>query len=639
MTAYYPDPNATTPSISPITGGPRELQIGNPTNPGPYSASAMSFIAQIGDGIGDVPTINLSTISTPESPRFLSTDRPTLDNISWTLPGFPTEFNATLDTSSLLPEPFDADPPTLLFPPAPTADFGSIPDAPGVNMTFDDPTLEVNLPAPPELLNLNVSKFDGIQLPEIDADLPEFTVSAPTVIGYEPGQAYSSALLTALKTELQDRIQNGGTGLNPDVEGAIWDRAREREYKQAGDAIAELERMEGMGFHMPPGVYMDARIKVQTELAKNNAGHSREVMIKQAELELESVQRALDTAQTVEATAIQYTNQVEQRAFDSVRYATEAGVSIYNAKVQAYASYIEAYRTKVAIYEAQVRSELARVEAYRTEIAAEEAKAQINRARVDQFRVMTDAALSAVEVYKAEIAGVQTKADIERLKIQTFGEQVRAYGSQVNAYTASVEGFRASVGAEATKQDAYQSAVGAYGARVTAGSKAIDARIAEYQAQLSAKETEWQGYTARASAEAERVRAISAKNDAVARLYGSEASANNGYNEVLARQWTSQTQSGINAANLAFEAAKANAELYVTHRSLATDAAKVGATVSAQLGSAAISSNNFSTSVSRSQSDSFSESLAQSLSFSESSSTSRSRSDSKSEQYIYSASV
>ena len=581
-----------------------------------FSDAAMQYIATLGDVAGEMipPNIQVGEVATPAVPSFLETTRPELGTIQWTLPGFPAVFDENLDVANLLPEPFDQDPPRLVFPAPPLPNFGEVPDAPGVNLPGGDPQLNLNLPAPPNLLNIDVAKFDGIQLPSIDPDAPEFTVAAPSIREYVPGVGYSSSLLGALQDALQDSIVNGGTGLNPDIENAIWDRAREREYKQANDALLDLERMETMGYTMPPGVYMDSRVKVQTELSKNIAGQSREVMIKQAELELQNVQQALQTAQVVEAKNLDINNAVEQRSFESARYATEAGVAIYNGAVQAYGAVIEAYRAKIAIYESQVRAELGRVEAYKAEVSAEQAKAQINQARVDQFRTMTDAALSAVEVYKAEIDGIRTKAEIERLKIDIFGAQVRAHGNKVNAYTAEVEGFRAALGAETAKQEAYQSSVNAYGAQVEASAKAVDARIAEFGAKLQAKESEWQGYTSLAQVESDRVRALAAKNEAVARMFQADAGANASYNDVLAKQWASQTQLAINAANVALEEAKANAELYVTKRSMISDAAKVGATVSAQMAAAAISANNFSTSVSMSKAQSDSKSVASSFS-------------------------
>jgi len=575
------------------------------------------------------PTITPVFPTVGSTPALTVTTPPTLERVVWSLPGLPAAFAESLTIDNLLPEPFDTDPPVLAFPASPTPFSEAAPDAPGVDTGFVYPTLSYTLPAAPNLLSLTTYAFDGVTLPTLTEEVPELSIPAPTVLPYVPGALYTSALLTSLKTSLQDRIDNGGTGLAPDVENAIWDRGREREARAMRDAILNLERMEGMGFSLPTGMYLDARLKIETEMGYANAGHSREVMIKQAELEQSNVLAALTTATQLESTLINYTNQVEQRLFESAKYVTQAGVEVYNARVRAYAAYLDAYKTKVAIYEAQIRGELAKVEAYKAQVEAESAKAQINTALVQQYKTATDAALANVEAYKAELSAIQIKAEIEKLKINIYGEQVRAYGSKVSAYTANVEAFRAVIGAEGAKQEAFKSQVQAYVAQVEAGAKTADAKIAEFRGKLDAKNSEWTGYKAQVEAEAARSKAVADLNSAQADSYRAEVAGISAYNDALTKQWQATTEQAQRVAEIGVAAAKANADLYLTTRSLAADAAKVGAQVSAQLGAAALNAINWSSSYSNSASSNVSRSTSESTSTSDSTSTS----------YIYSSSV
>lgn len=546
---------------------------------------------------------------------------PTLTPIVWDAPGIPGVFTGNLDLGDYLPAPFDDNPPELIFPTAPAAFSEAAPDAPGVDLQIVYPELSLSLPTAPELLSIKTRDFAGVNIPNFTEAAPQLTIVAPSIREYTPGSGYASSLLSAALSSLENRIVNGGTGLRPDIENAIWDRAREREYRQLADALDELERFESLGYAMPPGVYIDARLKLQTEISYANAGHSREVMIKQAELEQANVRDSLAQAVQIETVQINQNNAVEQRLFESSRYATEAGISIYNAQVQAYAAYLDAYKTKIAVYEAQIRGELGKVEAYRTEIAAEQAKADINRSRVEQFKVQTDVALSAIEVFKAEIAAIQSKAEIERLKVQIFGEQIRGYATKVNAYTAQVEGFQASLRAETTKQEAFTSKVNAYAAQVNAGGRAIDARIAEYKAKIDTKLAEWEGYKATAQAEGERIRSLAASNSSVVEAYRAQVTGESSYNELLTKQWQVAYEQAQRVAEVGVAAAKANADLAQTTRSLALDAAKTGAQVNSQLGAAAMNAVNYSNSASQSAtaaiSASFSDSTSQSTSSTE----------------------
>lgn len=563
------------------------------------------------------PTINAEFPIPDGAPPITLPPVPAFAQIVWTAPAMPAPFVGSLDVTDIMPAPFDDEPPVMSFPAAPAPLTGDIPDAPGVVFDFDMPELVTSIPAPPNLLSLNISKFDGLNIPTFDeGELPTLTAVAPSVREYVPGSQYTSALLSAAQEHLRKAIVDGGTGLNPDVEEALWNRGREREYRTQADAIRELEKMETLGYSLPPGVYLDARIKITTETQNVMAGLSREVMIKAAELEQENVKVALTSAIQLEQSLLNYTNSVEQRAFDSCKYATEAGIAIYNAKVQAYTAFVDAYKTKVAIYEARIRAEAARVDAYRALVAAEQAKADVNRSLVEQYKVMSEVSLSSIEIFKAQIGAIQTRAEIEKTKVAIYGEQVRGYTAKVNAFTAGVEGFRAQIGAESTKQEAYKAQVQAYTARVEAAAKVSEVQIEAFKAKIAAKGAELDGYKAAIAGESERVKGLAMNNSAIADSYKAQVTGVASFNETLTKQWQVALDQAERVSEIAINTAKANAELYMTSRSILTDAAKVGAQVSAQLGAAALGAINWSTSSSFSQS--FSQSQAESHSTSES---------------------
>lgn len=587
--------------------------------------TALAYALSLGDLTANLapPVISAVFPTGPSTPALGVTTPPTLDTVVWVAPNIPASFTEVLDTGDLDVEPFDAEPPVLAFGAPPPAFSEASPDAPGINLVFEDPTLTVTLPAPPDLLAISVTPFSGLNLPTFTEDAPVLEIVEPTIREYIPGAEYTSSLLTALKASLEQRISGGGTGLGLEAETALWERGREREARSAQDAIDKLDEMEALGYAAPPGVYVDARLKIITETDYAERGHSREVMIESARLELDNVKHALTTATQLEGSLIEANNAVEQRMFEASRYATEAGVAIYNAKVQVYAQLVEVYKAKIGAYEAQIRAETARVDAYRAEIAAEEAKAQVNTALVAQYKVQVDAALSNIEIYKAQLSGIQTKAEIEKAKVEVFGEQVRAYAARVNAYTAQVEGFRATVQAEGAKQDAFKSQVDAFAAQVNASAAQVQARVDAYKGRIEANRALWDGYKAQVEGESARVRGITDMNNARAETYKAEVSGTSAFNDVLTKQWQATLDQNQRVSEIAINTAKANAELYVTTRSLVLEGAKVSAQVAAQLGAAALNTVNFSTSNSYAASESagFSQSTSQSASISQSTSS------------------
>ncbi len=540
------------------------------------------------------PVINPVFPSGASAPAITVPSAPSLITFTWNVPDAPASFNGSLNVDPYLPDTFDTEPPELLFGAAPASFNETAPASPGiVYPSFpSDPTL--NLPAAPDLLSIATYQFGGVNLPTLTEDVPVLNIVDPQVLPYTPGSGFTSDLLTKVTQVISDRL-NGGTGLPPAVEQAIWDRGREREAKSLSDGLAEVDRMEALGYQLPPGPWLDARIKLQTEYAAQSYGFSREVMIKQAELEQANIKNALDEAVTLESKLIDQYNMIEQRVLEGVKYATEAGIQTYNAKVEAYKAYVQAYSVKIEIYKAQIQGEMSKVEVYKTEVEAERSKAEINTALVQSYKVQTDAALSMIELFKAQLAAVQTKAEIEKLKIEIYGEQVKAFGSKINAYTAQVEGYKASVQAEATKQTAFTAAVEAYSAQVGAQAKIIDAKIAEYKGQLDAKLQEFEGYKAVVSAESERVRGIASYNSAVADMYRSVVTGQASYNDSLTKQWQVSLEQAQRVAEIGNSAAKMNADLYLQSKSIAAEAAKVSATVFSQLGSAALNAMQWQT--------------------------------------------
>lgn len=620
------------------SSGLTESLLGNASNIVAYAQSRVnvvdSFIGALSSSILTLqaPSITPEFPTGGDMPTIVVPTPPVFDTPVWVSPAIPEAFTEELDISDLELPAFAADLPTINYGTAPAAFTGIVPDAPAVTFDFDDPTLTIELPAAPNLLTLNISNFSGLDLPTFDATAPELTAVAPSIREWTPEDAYTSTLLTALKSTLEDRILNGGTGLG-DAEAAIWERGKEREARSSQDALLKLDEMEALGYMLPPGAYLDARLKIITETDYAERGHSREVMIESARLQLENVKHALSASVEVEGRLLEHTNQVEQRLFEATRYATEAGISIYNAKVQAFNAAVEVYRARAQVYEAQVRAEQSKVEVYRAQIAAEQAKAQINQALVEQYRVQTDVALSAIKIFEAQIAAIQTKADIEKSKVMIFGEQVKGYVAQINAYTAGVEAYRAQLQGEQTKQQVYASQVDAFTAQVNAAARQIETRVAAFRGRVEAKTAEFEGYRATVQGEAARVQALAQTNGVVADAYRATVQATASYNEVLTKQWQAVLEQSQRTAEIAVNAAKANAELYITTRTLGVEAAKTGAQVAAQIGAAAINAVNFSGSVSSSEGYSANESV------SFVNSTSSSNSTSNNTNYNYSASV
>ena len=536
------------------------------------------------------PSINVTFPSVPGSPFPGSVPTPPLQTVTWTVPGQPPPFNGQVDISGILIPPFTGVAPTLNFGSAPPPFLGVVPTAPPINLDFIYPVVSVKLPNPPTLLSLDTVDFPTLTIPTFDAKVPTFTAVEPAPFNYVPGDLYTSKLLTDLEDDLDAAITTGEyTHLDKQAQEALWDTGREREYRQQAVALVELNnRAEVLGYALPPGSFIDSRIKIQTDTNYTIANLSRDIMTKQAELQLTNIVKARESAVQLEYRLIQYANETAQRTFEAAKYATESGIAIYNAKVQAYTASLEGYKAQALVYEAQIKGIMAQVQIIQAQVEYEKTKADINTSIVKQYEVEVQAQLAILQIYKTQVEIIQTQAQVEKIKVDIYGAEIQAFVGQINAYTAEVQGYKASIEAQATIEQAYKTSVDAYTAEVNAGVAQLNARVAVFHSQVEAYQAQLAGYDSAIKGMVGQAQAASEYDTAIAAVFSAQVAAMQSYNEVLTKQWEAIINEQAQIEQIAVSEAKANGDLYIAARGLSLDASKVGAQVCAQLGAAAL---------------------------------------------------
>lgn len=579
------------------------------------------------------PVINPSfpSIATPPVP--ITASLPSLEVVSWVVPAQPAAFSGNLSVTNIMPGPFQGVAPTLSFGQAPAAFAGVAPPQPSVNTNFNYPTVvSPALPSAPSLLSLSTITFNPLAIPSFNVNVPVLTLVAPGTFNYSEKQFYSSTELSTVQASLISAMTDDcDTGLSGPVQDALWDRQREREYRQQAAALDALTRdSEVLNYAFPPGSFIDGRIKIQTETNYTIAGLGREIMIKQAELRLENVTKARELAVSLEGKLIDYYNQVCQRSFDASKYAVESAIAIYNAQVEMFKGQLEGYRVQSLVYETQIKGIEAQISELRAQIDFEKTKADINEVQVTAYKTQIDAALATLQVYQVETDIIKVQAEVEKLKVDTYSAEIQAFVGTINAYTAQVEAYKAGIEAQATIESAYKTSVDAYSAEVDAATKVIDAQIAEFRAGIDAYTAQLKGYEASLQAMTEQARAASLYNQSEVAVYEGEVRANSAYNESLISEWKAIVDTNERIAEVAVKAAEANGQLYISARQLALHASEVGAQVMSQLGAAALNAIHWSNSSSWSMSAGSSQSSAVSVSTNTSNSTSASTSNSTS---------
>jgi hypothetical protein len=146
--------------------------------------------------------------------------------------------------------------PTVNLPDAPD---DILPDVPGDVPAASEVTIPtsptIDLPAVPVLEEIALPAVPVIENVTFDAVLPTADLTAPEPMFIYDEATYQSDLADALKTKLYNDVTLGGTGLDADVEQAIWDRALSRlniELDKTNQQV--LTNWEAWNQEMPDGL-------------------------------------------------------------------------------------------------------------------------------------------------------------------------------------------------------------------------------------------------------------------------------------------------------------------------------------------------------------------------------------------------
>lgn len=459
----------------------------------------------------------------------------------------------------------------------------------------------VTLPAEPEnwtppdlpaMLDISIQPFGGVNTygEWVDrlASMPDdLVLAAPTAFNPALPDPYNSSLLTAMSDALRARMQQS-TGLSPVVEQAIWDRARSREAVTAANNVAEVMRnAAARGFFLPTGALHAALREAQKVQYARESELSRDIAMKQADLEQSNIKHAIEHGIALEARLIEYANNIEQRAFESARFLAQNAVEIYNAQVAQYRALLEKYNTYAGIYRSLIEAENAKVAVFRAQIDAERAKVDINRGRIDQVRALIEIRTAQIEVYKSQLSAVQTLVEVDKVRIQAFGERVKAYVAEVNAEAVKADVFKTQVQSNTALTETYKARVDAYAAGLSARSGLARTRAEIYDAQVRGFSSKVQAYAAKVSAEAERVRAAVSIGGLKIEGVKAQIDQNKADGQLQLGQY--QAIISLYEANkaISLQRTKVISDNYFALKSLVAEASKVAAQVNAQMAASA----------------------------------------------------
>lgn len=591
-----------------------------------------------------LPSTTLTPITLPAAP-----ERPA--DLDMNLPAAPVEPTladvAALDVGDA--PAFSAQPASIdlsIAPPVPLAE--SIPLAPELDTVLLPDAVTLDMPAAPDLMAVNLPSVPALNLPAFDATVPDVPL-APDVGGFAFAETqYTSTLLDSLRARLLEWVNGAATGLAAAVERAIWNRAREREALNASRKVREVSReFARRGFAKPQGALSVALNDALQELQNRDAELSRDVAIKQAELEQSNRHFAFEQAWQVESGLISYSNQIAQRAFEAAKFALQIALEVYQARVAQFDAQVKAFGVQAEAFRTELQGELARLDIFRAEIEAQKLVGELNVQAVEVYKARVEAAKARIDVYRTQVEAANVMASVNKVTIDAYAARVGAYESLVKAKAAEYDGYATRVKAEVSKVDVFRAQADAYRSQVEGFTALVNAKAQEKTVELKIKQeapidlfkARTEAFRTLAGAEGDRVRAVASTFQSETEVFRAQVQAQEARATAEATLYKAEADVNVAEGNLRIEAAKANIQKLVQQVQLLSESVKAGAQVSAQLAAAALSAVNLSGGISSSDnyssSDNRSDSYSDSTSTSTTTATSSSNSSSFNTSHIY----
>ena len=590
------------------------------------TADVTAYIEELNDLI-DALTL-LPAIATPDEVVFTEPGNlvypekpglPTPIGVLPTLPAFPSLDPIHDITLNPKPEYTAGDAPGVTLPGVPGPLDATAPEDVDVETDFDFPTAPTpTLPTVPTMETITLPDAPTITLPTFSETLPDVSgVTAPGINFAFDEDIYTSDLLTDVSALLVSRLQ-GGTGLPVDIEQAIWDRARNREDVTNRRTIRQISvENASKGWSQPPGSMLDAVQQATQEVQGKVGDLSREIAIKQAEMEQKNLEMSINQTLQLETLNMNYIGSYYGRVLDSQKFLQQTIVEIFEAQVKQKGLEIDAYKAYAVAFETRLKGALADLEVYKSELEAQQLIGTIN----EQY----------IKVYLGQLEGVKTEMDVYKTTVEAISEEIKAQNLIIANYKAQLDGFLGKIKAKNDEYGLYESKLKAayapldvYDRKVNAYAERIKAYGEEAKAEKNVVDADISGNELILSRYKTQLDGISSQMDAVIKQYGVDAtiygSAVDMYEADLRGEGerfrseaaVNKNKADVHASNAQIQIA--NSQLLLKQSTdqiaLAVEIIKKQSEIGSQLAAAALSSMNVGANIGANNSQSWSYNFA-----------------------------
>lgn len=156
-------------------------------------------------------------------------------------------------------------------------------------------------------------------------------------------------LVTSIGTWICNTITNGGTGIPAAVEDQIWERSRAREQLDKDRQADEVVHLFAeRGFSLPQGALFGALQDIDFQHSMKVSTHSRDVAIKQAEIEIENIRFAIQQGINLRQVGLNAAVDYLRAWLDTAKTAVDYANALVSAKMRLYDSTSAYYNALIA---------------------------------------------------------------------------------------------------------------------------------------------------------------------------------------------------------------------------------------------------------------------------------------------------
>lgn len=444
------------------------------------------FLSELLSVFSDLAKVEPETVRDPPNFQFPDTPGPVikldaLPNAQLSSPAIgdaptPPTIDAALDALDMsgLDIPDAPVTPTLNLPAAPTMRQVAVPAEPTVDTAIDYPAApDATLPVMDDLLPITIPDFQFPELPDFDGKVPTLNAEPPEAFINWAEPEYKSELYDEL-VALVRRWLKGGTGLPPEVEDALFSRARERDSKETERAVqAAFTDWAARGFAMPPGMLAAQVNAVREEGRLKAAELNRDILIEAAKWEIENIRFAVQQGIALEQLGMNLWENAVKRLFEVARFNAEALMNAFNARIALFNAQMQGFNALVTLYKTRLDGAVAKLTAYKTAVEAQQAIGQLNQQKVEIFKAKLQGVQVSAEIFSSLMKAAEIKASVIAKEYDAYRTRIQAYSEQINAEKVKFDAYKAQVDGETAKAQMFEASTRAYAEVVRAiGTKA-----------------------------------------------------------------------------------------------------------------------------------------------------------------------